>query len=71
MGLSSDGFNPFGSERKYSMWPVMVTPHNLPPNDCMKEPFMFLTVLVPGPEDPGQKLDVFLHIISDSSFTNV
>ena len=39
----------------------MLTPYNLPPNDCMKEPFMFLTVLVPGPDDPGQKLDVFLQ----------
>ncbi|KAL6550616.1 hypothetical protein OROMI_021104 [Orobanche minor] len=61
LGLSTDGFNPFGSEWKYSCWPVMLTPYNLPPGDCLKEPFMFLTVLVPGPDDPGQKLDVFLQ----------
>ncbi|KAL6532206.1 hypothetical protein OROGR_014176 [Orobanche gracilis] len=61
LGLCSDGFNPFGSERKYSCWPVMLTPYNLPPGDCLKEPFMFLTVLVPGPDDPGLKLDVFLQ----------
>ena len=61
LGLCTDGFNPFGSDRKYSCWPVLLTPYNLPPGECMKEPFMFLTALVPGPTDPGQKLDVFLQ----------
>ena len=62
MGLCTDGFNPFGSERKYSCWPVMLTPYNPPsPGDCLKEAFMFLTVLVTGPDNPGQKLDVFLQ----------
>ena len=61
LGLCTDGFNPFGNDRRYSCWPVMLTPYNLPPGECMKEPFMFLTCLVPGPTDPGQKIDVFLQ----------
>ncbi|XP_055962307.1 uncharacterized protein LOC130015688 [Mercurialis annua] len=50
LGLCTDGFQPFGSFGKnYSSWPVIVTPYNLPPGMCMKDEFMFLTILVPGP----------------------
>ncbi|XP_052172131.1 uncharacterized protein LOC127788049 [Diospyros lotus] len=35
--------------------------YNLPPWMCMKDTTMFLTVLVPGPENPKAKLDVFLQ----------
>lgn len=53
LGLCTDGFNPFGkSGRKYSLWPVIVTPYNLPPALCMKQEFLFLTILVPGPNHP-------------------
>ena len=32
LGLSTDGFNPFGNfNTKYSMWLVFVVPYNLPP----------------------------------------
>ncbi|XP_057779781.1 uncharacterized protein LOC130998378 [Salvia miltiorrhiza] len=62
LGLSTDGFQPFGqSGQQYSSWPVIVTPYNLPPWMCMKEQYMFLTVLVPGPRNPKEKLDVFLQ----------
>ncbi|CAA7025720.1 unnamed protein product [Microthlaspi erraticum] len=62
LGLSTDGFNPFGKNgRQYSVWPVIVTPYNLPPSLCMKREFLFLTILVPGPEHPKKSLDVFLQ----------
>ncbi|XP_019082497.1 PREDICTED: uncharacterized protein LOC109125373 [Camelina sativa] len=62
LGLCTDGFNPFGkSGRKYSLWPVIVTPYNLPPALCMKREFLFLTILVPGPNHPCRSLDVFLQ----------
>ncbi|CAA7029818.1 unnamed protein product [Microthlaspi erraticum] len=62
LGLSTDGFNPFGRHgRQYSLWPVIVTPYNLPPSLCMKWEFLFLTVLVSGPEHPKRSLDVFLQ----------
>ncbi|KAL1222999.1 hypothetical protein V5N11_019494 [Cardamine amara subsp. amara] len=60
-GLCTDGFNPFGKRgRKYSLWPVIVTPYNLPPTLCMKREFLFLAILVPGPNHPRRALDVFL-----------
>nr|XP_033517183.1 uncharacterized protein LOC117281448 [Nicotiana tomentosiformis]XP_033517185.1 uncharacterized protein LOC117281448 [Nicotiana tomentosiformis]XP_033517187.1 uncharacterized protein LOC117281448 [Nicotiana tomentosiformis]XP_033517188.1 uncharacterized protein LOC117281448 [Nicotiana tomentosiformis]XP_033517192.1 uncharacterized protein LOC117281448 [Nicotiana tomentosiformis]XP_033517202.1 uncharacterized protein LOC117281448 [Nicotiana tomentosiformis]XP_033517203.1 uncharacterized prot len=61
LGLCTDGFQPFGqSGRKYSSWPVIVTPYNLPPRMCMKEAYMFITVIVAGPTNPKQNIDVYL-----------
>ena len=60
LGLCTDGFQPFGqSEQQYSSWSVILTVYNLPPWLCMKETSMFLTVLVPSPRNPKQKLDFF------------
>ena len=62
LGLCTDGFQPFGqSGQQYSSWPVILTVYNLPPWLCMKETFMFLTVLVPGLRNPKHKLDDFLQ----------
>ncbi|KAL8091929.1 hypothetical protein AgCh_034267 [Apium graveolens] len=61
LGLSIDGFNPFGhSAVPYSCWPVIVTSNNLPHWMCMKQPYMFLSFMIPGPTSPGKNLDVYL-----------
>ena len=65
LGLCTDGFNLFGqSGQQYSLWPVIVTPYNLPPWMCMKDEYMFLSIIVPGPKNLKQKLDVFLQPLS-------
>ena len=62
LGLCTDGFSPFGmSGHNYSLWPVIMTPYNLPPEMCMKQELMFLTILVPGPNHPKRSLDIFLQ----------
>lgn len=62
LGLCTDGFQPFGQMgQQYSSWPVIVTPYNLPPGMCMKDEFMFLTILVPGPRNPKAQMDIFLQ----------
>ncbi|XP_039118907.1 uncharacterized protein LOC120255075 [Dioscorea cayenensis subsp. rotundata] len=62
LGLCTDGFQPFGQTgQQYSSWPVIVTPYNLPPSLCMKEEYMFLTIIVPGPKSPKDMLDVYLQ----------
>ena len=64
LGLSADGFQPFGqSGQQYSYWLVILTPYNLPPWMCMKDAFMFLTILIPGPSNPKDKIDVFLQLL--------
>lgn len=66
LGLCTDGFNPFGMfGQNYSLWPVILTPYNLPPDMCMKREFLFLTVLIPGPNHPKRSLDVFLQPLID------
>lgn len=62
LGLASDGFQPFGDSRKpYSIWPVILIPYNLPPWMCMKEPNLILSMLIPGPEGPGDAIDIYLQ----------
>ena len=62
LGLCTDGFQPYGqSGQQYSCWPIILTPYNFPPWMCMKEEYMFLTVIVPGPKNPKNNLDVFLQ----------
>ncbi|XP_052625734.1 uncharacterized protein LOC111902535 [Lactuca sativa] len=62
LGLSADGFNPFGNMcNPHSTWPVILTTYNLPPWLCMKESSFMLTLLIPGPKAPGKDMDVFLR----------
>ncbi|CAN6829086.1 unnamed protein product [Brassica oleracea] len=62
LGLSTDGFSPFGKHgRQYSLWPVIVTPYILRPSLCMRQEFLFLSILVPRPDHPTRSLDVFLQ----------
>ncbi|XP_058202288.1 uncharacterized protein LOC131316841 [Rhododendron vialii] len=66
LGLVSDGFNPFGSmSNNYSMWLMILMPYNLPPWKCMKEPFFMMSLLIPGPDSPGNDIDVYLRPLID------
>ena len=66
MGISTDGFNPFGlMSSGWSTWPVIVTPYNLPPGLCMKKEYMMLSLLIPGKHSPGNDIDVFLEPLID------
>ncbi|KAK2369072.1 hypothetical protein QL285_082226 [Trifolium repens] len=66
LGLCTDGFSPFNhTSSPYSCWPVIVTPYNLPPELCMTTPYMFLTLIIPGPHNPKSKIDVYLQPLID------
>ncbi|KAL6276912.1 hypothetical protein ACE6H2_020513 [Prunus campanulata] len=66
LALSSDGFNPHSSlSSRYSCWPVMLVTYNLPPWLCMKRKFMMLTILIYGPKQPGNDIDVYLEPLID------
>ena len=66
LGLYADGFTSFfTSGRPYSMWPIVVTPYNLPPDVCMTTPYMFLTCIIPGPTNPKNRIDVYLQPLID------
>ncbi|XP_075654797.1 uncharacterized protein LOC142624962 [Castanea sativa] len=64
--LATNGFNPFGDMSiSYSCWPVDVFPYNIPPWMCMKEPYLFMSLLIPGQKGPGNDIDVFLRPLID------
>ncbi|XP_074377228.1 uncharacterized protein LOC141718744 [Apium graveolens] len=67
LALSADGINPHnnGLSNRYSCWPIVLVTYNLPPWLCMKRKFMMLTILVSGPHEPGNNLDVFLQPLVD------
>ena len=47
------------------MWPIFITPYNLPTKMCMKEYNIFLTLVIPGPWHPGRNIDVYLRPLVD------
>ncbi|XP_056850792.1 uncharacterized protein LOC130500102 [Raphanus sativus] len=61
LGLSTDGFNPFSMKNvNYSCWPVLLVNYNMSPEKCMKEENIMLSLLIPGPTQPGNNIDVYL-----------
>ncbi|XP_020250999.1 uncharacterized protein LOC109828405 [Asparagus officinalis] len=66
LGLSSDGFNPFGiMSSGWSTWPVVLMPYNLSPGLCMKQSYMILSLLIPGKYSLGNDIDVFMKPLID------
>jgi hypothetical protein len=61
LGLSMDGFQPYNSDSTaYSCWLVFMMPYNLPPNKFLKEAFIFLILVIPGPKDLKKQMNIFL-----------
>ncbi|KAL9682010.1 hypothetical protein QQ045_013803 [Rhodiola kirilowii] len=66
IGLSTDGFNPFGvSALSHSTWPIIVMSYNLPLWMCMKKEFNILAMLISGPKSPGKCMNVFMRPLID------
>ena len=60
--LSTDGMNPFGEQSSSrSTWPVTLCIYNLHPWLCMKHKFIMMSVVIQGPKQPGNDIDVFLR----------
>nr|XP_011461699.1 PREDICTED: uncharacterized protein LOC105350657 [Fragaria vesca subsp. vesca] len=65
-GLATDGFNPFSNlSSTHSLWPVILVIYNLPPNVCMSSENLMLSLLIPGPKQPGNDIDVYLQPLID------
>jgi len=61
LGLCADGFNPYSNAvRPYSVWPIVVCVHNLPPHMYITRPYVFLSSVIPGSHNPKSKIDVYL-----------
>ncbi|XP_074301292.1 uncharacterized protein LOC141632667 [Silene latifolia] len=66
LALSTDGMNPFGNlSSQHSTWPVLLAIYNLPPYVCMKRKYLMLSLLISGPKEPGNDIDVYLAPLLD------
>ena len=60
-GLATDGMNPYGNlSSKHKSWPVLLVIYNLPPWLCMKCKYVMLSLMISGPRQPGNDIDIYL-----------
>jgi len=61
-GLATDGMNPFGNlSTNHNCWPVILFIYNLSPGLCMKRKYMMLSMMISGPKQPRNDIDVYLN----------
>lgn len=66
LGLCTDGMNPYSTlSSQHSTWPVLLCIYNLPPYLCMKRKYLMLSLLIQGPKQPGNDIDVYLAPLID------
>ena len=59
--LATDGMNPYGNlSSKHKSWPVLLVIYNLPPWLCMKCKYVMLSLMISGPRQPGNDIDIYL-----------
>ena len=64
LGVSTNGVNPFGSQRSaHSTWHVFVWMYNLPPWLCMKMKYIHMGMLIEGPKQPGNDINLYLGLL--------
>jgi hypothetical protein len=61
-GLSTYAMNPFGKQSyNHSTWPMTSCIYNLLPWLCMKRKFIMMPMLIQGPKQPGNDIDVYIR----------
>ena len=61
VALASDGMNLFGNlSTNHSSWLVLLMIYNLPPWLCMKQKYVMLSIMIVGPRQSGNDIDVYL-----------
>jgi len=66
LGLASDEFTPFKMIGKgHSIWPAVLMTYNLTPWDCMKIPYLMLSLVIPYPSSPKSSIDIYLEPLID------
>jgi hypothetical protein len=64
IGLATDGFSSYNmSASSYSCCHVFAIPYNLPPALCMKYEYIFLCLIILGPDHLGSRINVMLKPI--------
>ena len=64
--LSTDRMNPFGElSSSHSTWSIILTIYSLPLWLCQKHRYLLLTIIIFGPRQPDNDIDVFLEPLMD------
>jgi len=64
LGLATDGMNLYGSlSTQHSSWPVLVVIYSFPPWLCVKRKYMMLSMMISGPRQPRNDIDVYLSLL--------
>jgi hypothetical protein len=63
-GMSTDGISPFGNmSSRHNTWPVVMWMYNLPPWLCIKRKYIHLSLLIKGPKQPGNDLNMYEKLL--------
>ena len=61
LGLATDGMNPYSNlSKKHSSWSVLLFIYNFSYWLCMKRKYMMLSMMILGPRQPENDIDVYL-----------
>ena len=62
LGLATNGMNSYSNlSSKHGSWPVLLVIYNLSPRLCMKRKYIMLSMMISGPRQPGNDIDVYLR----------
>ena len=66
LGVSTDGMNPYGNQNtNHSSWPVFLWMYNIPPWKCMKTKYIHMSMLIQGPKQPGNDINLYLELLKE------
>ena len=58
--------NPFGNQNtNHITWPVFVWMYNLPPWKCMKTKYIHMSMLIQGPKQPRNNMNLYMGLLQE------
>lgn len=61
IGIATDGINLFGNlSTSHTLWHILLTTYNLSPWLCMKRKYILLSMIIFGPKQIGNNIDLYL-----------
>ena len=70
LGECTDGMNPFGDmSTNHSTWPMLLCIYNLAPWLCMKKKYIMMSMIIQGPKQPGNDIDIYFQLLVEELLT--
>jgi hypothetical protein len=67
-----DGFEPFSiCSSSYFCWQIFMMPYNLPTDKCLKEGFIFLSLVILSPKYLGKNINFFMRLLHPRKSINL